>query len=576
MPSLHIVPVLSGRVEAADEAGGDQGLQHQPHYRRMHCSERSMTGQVASPDALVGAARAAERTGDWDQALTHYEAAFARLGREGDARLCANLLRWIGTVHRQRGDHVLASELYEASLAVAELNALDDATAHALNCQAIVEQYRGHLDVAEELYLRARSLAEAVQDERLAAMVHQNLGTMANIRGELTLALERYEEALYHARRLGDSATVVHALNNLGMAHVDLEQWGLAERRYEEALSLARSEADAGLLALIELNRAELYLRCRQLDRARECCDLAFEIYSRSGSLYGQAEAHKFYGVMYRETSKPSLAATHLELAVQMAQRCDDRLLEAEAEAEWALVHLGAGRNPEALQCLNRSHRLFSQIQARRDIADIDQRLDGLEATFLRVVRTWAESIEAKDRYTAGHCQRVADFACMLAEAIGIQGRELTWFRMGAFLHDVGKIVVPDKILNKPGKLNSEEWSLIQRHTVVGDAIISSLDFPFDIRPMVRSHHEQWTGTGYPDRLAGEAIPLHARILCVADAFDALTSARSYRPAIPRTEALQIMESDAGHVFDPDLFAIFRTLVEQSGEPETPPPPAAG
>jgi HD-GYP domain-containing protein (c-di-GMP phosphodiesterase class II) len=138
----------------------------------------------------------------------------------------------------------------------------------------------------------------------------------------------------------------------------------------------------------------------------------------------------------------------------------------------------------------------------------------------------------------------------------------LTWFRMGAFLHDVGKIEVPIEVLNKPGKLDAEEWSQMQHHTVAGDEIISGLDFPFDIRPIVRSHHEQWAGTGYPDRLSGDQIPLHARILCLADVYDALTSTRSYRPACSREEAIGIMERDAGRIFDPHLFPIFRRLVE--------------
>jgi HD-GYP domain-containing protein (c-di-GMP phosphodiesterase class II) len=526
------------------------------------------TDATISIDSLVESARAAERSADWDQALQRYEAAFARVPREGDAKTSADLLRWIGTVHRQRGDHLLASELYEASRTIAELNELQGATAHALNCQAIVEQYRGHLDLAEELYLDARRLAEAVDDRRLATMVHQNLGTLANTRGELILAVTRYQAALMHARRLGDSPTVIQALNNLGMAHVDLEHWDHAERLYSEGFSLAEAEGFIDLQALIDLNRADLYIRRRRFDRARECCDRAFEILSAARSLPGQAEAHKLYGVLYRETAQPSLSETHLGLALQLAKQCDNKLLQAETETEWALVHLGAGQNREALQCLNRAHRVFGEIQARRAIANVDRRLDGIEETFLRVVSTWAESIEGKDRYTAGHCQRVADYACMLAEAVGVTGRELTWFRMGAFLHDLGKIVVPDQILNKPGKLEPEEWLLIQRHPVVGDGIVAQLDFPFNIRPMVRGHHEHWVGTGYPDRLAGEAIPLHARILCVADAFDALTSRRSYRPPLSQAEALEEMAADAGRIFDPYLFGIFRSLVEKLGEPQ--------
>ena len=149
----------------------------------------------------------------------------------------------------------------------------------------------------------------------------------------------------------------------------------------------------------------------------------------------------------------------------------------------------------------------------------------------------------------------------MLGSAVGIQGRDLTWLRMGAFLHDVGKTVVPADVLNKPGKLTDEEWDVMKGHTVEGDRIVEELEFPWDIRPIVRSHHERWDGTGYPDGLAGGAIPLHARILCIADVYDALTTTRSYRPALSMDEALRIMRREAGRQFDADLLAVFEHLV---------------
>jgi HD-GYP domain-containing protein (c-di-GMP phosphodiesterase class II) len=154
----------------------------------------------------------------------------------------------------------------------------------------------------------------------------------------------------------------------------------------------------------------------------------------------------------------------------------------------------------------------------------------------------------------------------MLAAAVGFKGRDLTWMRMGAFLHDVGKTGVPTEVLNKPGKLTDEEFEQMKRHTTIGDAIISETPFPWDIRPIVRNHHERWDGRGYPDKLKGEEIPLTARILCVADVYDALTSTRSYRPALSREEALAIMDKEAGVVVDPTLYALFRELIRARGQ----------
>jgi HD-GYP domain-containing protein (c-di-GMP phosphodiesterase class II) len=133
---------------------------------------------------------------------------------------------------------------------------------------------------------------------------------------------------------------------------------------------------------------------------------------------------------------------------------------------------------------------------------------------------------------------------------------------MGALLHDVGKITVPAEILNKPGALTDEEAAIMRQHPARGETLISGVGFPWDIRPMIRHHHERWDGRGYPDRLAGPQIPRAARILCIADVFDALTSARSYRSAYSPAKAAAMMRADSGAIFDPALLAVFleRTL----------------
>src|SRR5262249_42627523 len=146
----------------------------------------------------------------------------------------------------------------------------------------------------------------------------------------------------------------------------------------------------------------------------------------------------------------------------------------------------------ETLQALNRAHRLFSRLQARRDLAEGAGQLAGLEPMFLNIVALWGESIEAADHYTRGPCEPVAPYACGPAAAAGLDRDVLLWFRMGALLHDVGKIVVPPDILNKPGALTPEERKVIERHPDAGVELIGDIEFPWDICPMVRHHHEAW------------------------------------------------------------------------------------
>lgn len=510
----------------------------------------------------IAGARAAERDGDWDAALAHYEAAFAALPAGGTPADAADLFRWIGSIHRLRGDLERAAEAYEASLAIAECSGISLKVASAYNCLGILAQSQGEPDLAESYYTEGRAHASQAKDERIAAIIDQNLGTLASIRGNLQLAIASYESALGRFRNLDDASSVISSLNNLGMAHRDLGDWPAAERCFDEAFELGNELRDALLIGNVELNRAELDVRRGRYENARESCDRAFEVYTRVASVSGQSEAYKVYGSLFGRMNKPSLADTHFERAAELAVRSGDRLLEAEVLAAAAQNHLERQRNTEALRSLNEAYHLFRDLGAKAALLDLDRRLDGLENTYLRVVTSWADSIDAKDPYTAGHCARVADLACRLAEDCGFTGRELTWFRMGGFLHDVGKTAVPLEILNKPGKLTDDEWVAMKNHTVAGAEIVEKLNFPWEILPIVRSHHERWNGTGYPDGLAGEEIPLTARILCVADVYDALTTARSYRPALSREEALQIMERDAGVGLDPELFVRFLRLLD--------------
>ncbi|HUG41591.1 MAG TPA: HD domain-containing phosphohydrolase [Longimicrobiales bacterium] len=529
--------------------------------------------ETASTATLIAAAKRAEREGDLDTALRGFEAALASLVVGGTPELAADLLRWIGTVRWNRDEAELASEAYEASLALAEAAGDDGRIAAVLNWTGILEQVSGSLEAAEALYRSARQRARSAGDDPLVAMVDQNIATLANIRGDVRQALASYGSALRRLSSLDRPESSARVLNNMGMARVDLEDWGEARRCFDRAYDLADGMRDSMLLATIDLNRAELDLRQGDLASARERCDRAFETYSRIGSDAGRGEAFKLYGAIARQSGKLYLAAAQFDAGLQLARKCGDPLLEAETEAERAIMYLEGEQNAEALRSLNRAHALFSELQARRELFDLDRRLDALEHTYLEVVERWGASIEAKDQYTAGHCERVADYACMIAGAMDYSARDLAWFRMGGFLHDVGKTAVPAEVLNKPGKLTDEEWTVMKSHTTVGYDIVRDLKFPWDIAPLVRSHHERWDGKGYPDGLAGEDIPITARILGVADVYDALTTARSYRSALSHEEAIGIMERDSGTAFDPELFGLFRGLIEERRRMSIPRPP---
>ncbi len=207
--------------------------------------------------------------------------------------------------------------------------------------------------------------------------------------------------------------------------------------------------------------------------------------------------------------------------------------------------------------------RAHAERRAERERVLLEARLRQRDAEsrlwVLRAARALATAVEVKDAYTAGHARRVTAYAMSIAERTG--GIDLLRYPLAGDLHDVGKIGVPDSVLNKPGPLTPEECALVEEHPAAGARILEPLiDDPLVIG-VVRWHHERWDGNGYPDGLAGERIPLAARVLSVADTLDAMTSARAYRAAVPWTDAVDEIRRCANTQFDPAVVAAFERAV---------------
>jgi putative two-component system response regulator len=173
-----------------------------------------------------------------------------------------------------------------------------------------------------------------------------------------------------------------------------------------------------------------------------------------------------------------------------------------------------------------------------------------------------AQAVEEKDRYTKGHIERVARYVLLLAEKIGYPSEKIELLRYAALLHDIGKIAIPEEILTKTGKLTESEFLVIRNHPDMACRILAPISFLRAIIPAVRHHHENYDGTGYPDRVKGEEIPFEARMLKIADYFDAVTSARPYRKPLSYEEAVGLMVKGSGRDFDPQLVRVFVEMLE--------------
>jgi putative nucleotidyltransferase with HDIG domain len=523
---------------------------------------------VASPSpqdaaSLMARASRAEREGQRAVARNLYEQTLrTQLAVLTVPQVCSCMVG-IARTHQQDGDSEAAADSLEAAAAVASAHAEHAALGAALNVRAAIHHQRGELDAAERLYREAQACGERGGDQRLTALTAQNLGIICNVRGDLSGALAHYRASLVSLRELQLAREVGSVLNCLGLLHTDLEQWADAEAAFREARELAVGAADVVTKVMIDVNVAELAISRTDYIRARVVAEVALREAHALGDARAEAELRKALGVVARETGHYQLAERHFALGESLATQREDVLLLAELARERADLLARQGRFRETVQYLNRAHQLFSDLRARRDLADVDRRNLRIESSFLDVVRRWGESIESKDAYTQGHCLRVADLSCAIARRIGLDERQLFWYRVGALLHDVGKIAVPAEILNKPGRLTAEEWALMRSHPEAGVELLRGIDFPEDVIPIVLSHHEKWDGSGYPHGLAGEAIPMSARILGLADVYDALTTHRSYKPGMPHDMAMQTMRESSGTHFDPELFRDFEGVMAE-------------
>jgi putative two-component system response regulator len=181
-----------------------------------------------------------------------------------------------------------------------------------------------------------------------------------------------------------------------------------------------------------------------------------------------------------------------------------------------------------------------------------------------RILMALAQAVEQRDTQTAGHCERLSFISVALGIAMGLDRTGLRALYRGGYLHDVGKVGIPDSILFKRGKLNADEWTTMRSHTARGEEICRHLESLRPVLPIIRHHHERWDGSGYPDGLRGDEIPLLARILQVADIYDALTAARPYKPAYVPEQALTILEQETERGWrDPRIFKLFVRLHDE-------------
>ena len=208
----------------------------------------------------------------------------------------------------------------------------------------------------------------------------------------------------------------------------------------------------------------------------------------------------------------------------------------------------------------------IKSVEQMKEIKSINSKLSDtykqLEQAYMESIQTLRYTVEAKDPYTRGHSDRVSALSVLIGQKLGLSNEDLRRLEIGGLFHDIGKIGVPDSILQKEGKLSEDEYSEIKHHPTIGAHILSTASIFQDILPIVKHHHERFDGKGYPEQLSGEKIPYLARITAVADTFDAMTSKRSYRDSLPLDTVISEFEKCSGSQFDPKIASLFIDIIK--------------
>ncbi len=211
--------------------------------------------------------------------------------------------------------------------------------------------------------------------------------------------------------------------------------------------------------------------------------------------------------------------------------------------------------------------KAISQMNVIKDMNNkLQDTYEQLERAYMESIQTLRYTVEAKDSYTRGHSDRVSEFSVLIGKYLGLSEEEIKTLRIGGLFHDIGKIGVPDSILLKDGKLTDDEYSEIKNHPTIGAHILSTATIFQNIIPIVKHHHEKYDGFGYPGKLKGEEIPYFARITAVADTFDAMTSKRTYRDALPLDTVISEITRCKGTQFDPKIADVFLDILEHHYE----------
>ena len=500
--------------------------------------------------------------GKYDQAIYEYQKILRLCRDSNNLSIKAETYTQIGQLLAKQGDHDRSLGYHQRAIgAYRRLNDIPG-SCKALRNLGVVYVELGEFEDAENTYAEAIEAAEGMEDKMIYADLVNNLGTIMNMRGKQQRALELYRESLKIYESLNEVRKSAYTTNNMAITLAEQGQNDEALEYFESAYAIATSMKDAPLVMIVDINLADLYLKKGNIAEARKHCARAEAHLIESKLTNGHlVETKKIIGKIAFYDKNYDEAEITFNEALKISREIGAKYLEAEVLMERGILYRTMDRHFDSLTDLEASYHIYTSVKADGKREQTEEVINSIEQLYLDVFDKLAQEVDLKDKYTKGHSDRVASLALLLAKELGLRANMLKTVVAAALLHDLGKIKIEDEILNKAGKLTEDEFVVIKKHPEFGVELLRGKEFPWDIKPLVLHHHEKIDGRGYPLGLKGEDIPLGARIICVADVFDALTSDRVYRSAYDTARALQIMNEESETTFDPVILQCFVNMI---------------
>ena len=502
--------------------------------------------------------------GKYDQAIEEYQKILKYCRDTTHLTVKAETFTQIGQLLAKQGDFDRALGYVQRAIGANRRLKNDKGTCKALRNLGVIYLELGEFDEAEVNYGQAIELAQKIGDEILYADLVNNLGAIMNMKGNRDKALDYYTESLKIYENNHQIRKSAYTKNNVAITLLEQGKNDEAFAYFQDAYATAEQIKDGSLALIVDINLADLFLKKGDLTKAKVHCQKADAYLQEARLVNGNlVEVKRIAGKIAQADNNHDVALEFFNSALEISRQVGTRFLEADVLLERGKLLRTINRHFDALGDLEASYQIYANLKAEGRREHTEQIISSIENLYLEIFESMAREVDLKDPYTKGHSDRVASLSLLLGRELGLPTSLLKTLVAAALLHDIGKIKVDDSILKKAGKLTADEYRQIMKHPEYGVEQLRAKELPWDVKPLILHHHEKLDGTGYPLGLKGEDIPLGAKIIGVADVFDALTSDRVYRPAYAVAAALELMNGDVGLAFDPVIFKCFEKMIRQ-------------